>query len=166
VQARRFADWYGAADRVVASPQQRAVETAAELRGHTDVELHESLKEQSFGEWEGLLRSEMSASDRDVMRRIYFEGEDLPRGQTGETFAQLIERLSGFLADFELRAERTVVVSHGAAIKALVAGVLGSQVDIQSQLAVPANTSISHVAFPSDGPMLIDYAVAPHLEET
>ena len=164
LQAKRFADWYGVADRVLASPLRRAMETAAEVRSEADLEPHDLLKEQSFGAWEGLLRSEMSPEDLEVMRRIYVEGEDLPRGGTGETFAALIDRLSGFLTEFDPRPERTVVVSHGAAIKALVAGVLGNQVDIQSQLAVPANTSVSHVAFPEQGPMLIDYAVAPHLE--
>jgi broad specificity phosphatase PhoE len=73
--------------------------------------------------------------------------------------------LAGFIGGVEIDpGERTAIVSHGAAIKAAVAHVLGNAVDIQSNLAVSPNTGVTHVAFPDSGPMLMDYAIAPHLE--
>ena len=165
-QAENLSDWYGPVDRVWSSPIQRARETAEKF-GRESIDFDDRLKEQSFGEWEGVLTSELPTEDADVMRRIYGLGQDLPRGRTGETFADLTNRLKAFVDGLAVSAgERTVVVSHGAAIKALIAAVLGDGADIQSNLAVSPNTGISHVAFPDDGPMLLDYAIAPHLDES
>lgn len=164
-QAALLASWYGAVDRVISSPIQRAMETALALASPGGIDVDDRLKEQSFGEWEGVLTSDMSAEDSEMLRRIYGEGEDLPRGRTGETFAALTARLAGFIGDVQLDpSARTAIVSHGAAIKAAVAHVLGGIVDIQSNLAVSPNTAVSHIAFPTAGPMLMDYAIAPHLE--
>ena len=165
-QAALLAAWYGSVDRIISSPIPRAMETAAALAASAaGVDLDDRLKEQSFGEWEGVLTSEMSVEDAEMLRRIYGNGEDLPRGRTGETFAALTTRLAGFIGDVQVDpGQRTAIVSHGAAIKAAVAFVLGAGVDIQSNLAVSPNTGVSHIAFPADGPMLMDYAIAPHLE--
>lgn len=166
-QARLLASWYGPVDRVISSPIQRAQETAAVLSTSNGVLFDDRLMEQSFGEWEGVLTSEMTAEDADTLRRIYVDGEDLPRGRTGETFASLIARVGGFIRLLEIDPkDRTAIVSHGAAIKAAVAHVLGNTVDIQSNLAVSPNTGVTHVAFPDEGPMLMDYAIAPHLEQS
>lgn len=164
-QAERFAAWYGPVDRIYSSPIQRARETAEKLRSPNGITFDDRLMEQHFGEWEGSISTDLPDDDREVLRRIYGQGEDLPRGRNGETFAELTHRLSGFLATAEFDpGERTVVVSHGAAIKALVADVLGPGADVQPNLGVSPNTGVSHVAFTEHGPMLLDYAVAPHLE--
>lgn len=164
-QARLLASWYGPVDRVISSPIQRARETAAVLASKNGVVYDDRLMEQSFGEWEGVLTSEMGAEDVEMLKRIYADGEDLPRGHTGETFAALIARLAGFLGAVTIDPEeRTAVVSHGAAIKAAVAHILGNTVDVQSNLAVSPNTGVTHIAFPPSGPMVLDYAIAPHLE--
>ncbi len=166
-QARMLADWYGAVDRVISSPIRRARETAAVLASTNGVTFDDRLKEQSFGTWEGVLTSEMPAEDLEILKRIYRDGEDLPRGHTGETFAALVARLAEFVGQVSLDPnERTAIVSHGAAIKAAVAHVLGNTADIQSSLAVSPNTGVTHVAFPPGGPMLVDYAIAPHLDLT
>jgi broad specificity phosphatase PhoE len=166
-QAQRLASWYGPVDRVISSPIQRARETAAALVSANGVAYDDRLMEQSFGRWEGVLTSEMEKEDLDMLKRIYADGEDLPRGHTGETFAALVSRLAGFLTGVAVDpGERTAIVSHGAAIKAAVAHILGNTVDIQSNLAVSPNTGVTHVAFPSSGPMLVDYAIAPHLEQS
>lgn len=166
-QADRLAAWYGPVDRVVSSPLQRARETAEALDSDRAITFDDTLMEQSFGRWEGLLHSELGIDDQELLGRIYGDGEDLPRGHTGETFSALITRLGEFLSKLDLEpTDRTLVVSHGAAIKALVAEILGATVDIQSNLAVSANTGVTHVAFRPEAPMLLDYAVAPHLEES
>ncbi|HEY5650568.1 MAG TPA: histidine phosphatase family protein [Acidimicrobiia bacterium] len=165
-QAQLLAAWYGTVDRVLASPIQRARETAERLASGNGISYDDRLIEQSFGAWEGVLTSEMGRDDLDILKRIYADGEDLPRGHTGETFAALIGRLAAFLDDVDIDfSERTLIVSHGAAIKAAAAHVLGNVVDIQSNLAVSPNTGVTHVAFAPQGPMLLDYAIAPHLEQ-
>lgn len=164
-QALRLARWYGPLDRVISSPIQRALETAERLANGRAPEISDSLMEQSFGEWEGVRYEDLSESDQVVVRRIYADGEDLPRGRTGETFQQVADRMAAFLGSLVIDPRhRTAIVSHGAAIKALIGTILGTGVDIQQRLAVSPNTGISHVAFTDQGPMLLDYALAPHLE--
>lgn len=164
-QATRLSTWYGPLDRVISSPIQRALETAERLSNGTAPELSDELKEQSFGRWEGTLHTDLSHDDRQILERIYGGGEDLPRGHTGETFRQVAERMAGFLGRLSLDpGHRTAIVSHGAAIKALIGTILGSGNDIQQALAVSPNTGVSHIAFPDEGAMLLDYTLAPHLE--
>ncbi len=164
-QALRLATWYGPVDRVISSPIRRAIETAEKLADGRPPEISDDLVEQSFGEWEGSTRDELPEADVALLRRIYRDGEDLPRGRTGETFEEVAVRMSTFLETVEAdHRERTAVVSHGAAIKALIGGILGSGGEIQQHLAVSPNTGVSHVAITDHGPMLVDYALAPHLE--
>lgn len=164
-QALRLAKWYGPVDRVISSPIRRAIETAEKLSDGRPPETSVHLVEQSFGEWEGATRSELSEADLDVLRRIYRDGEDLPRGRTGETFEQVGVRMAEFLETVTVdHRERTAVVSHGAAIKALIGGIVGAGGEAQQRLVVSPNTGVTHVALTERGPMLVDYALAPHLE--
>lgn len=163
-QARRLAEWYGAVERVISSPLQRAQETAEALAGEAAVEIEPALAEMGFGEWEGEVYLDLL--ERDVLaRRIWAGGEDLPRGHTGESFADVVARVGGFLAGFIADpAQRTVMVSHGAAIRALVAGLSGRGFDIAETLHTPPNASFSHLVLTPEGPVLADYGLAPHLE--
>ena len=68
----------------------------------------------------------------------------------------------GGLAD--VVARRAGAGIHGAAIRALVAAVHERGNDINDNLAVPDNTSVTHVVLSPDGPVLADYALSPHLE--
>lgn len=161
-QAAALAAWYGPVDRVVSSPLQRALETARAFG--VEVETDDDLKEMGFGAWEGLRYRDLRASSDPLARRIYHDGEDLPRGGSGESFAQLTERVSRFLGRFRPDpGSRTVVVSHGAAIRALVASVCGRS-DVWRRLVTPDNTSVTHIAWSDEGPMLWDFCLAPHLE--
>lgn len=163
VQAKRLASWYPRPDRVISSPLQRALETASAFG--RPIEEAPEVMEMSFGSWEGMTNAGLSGDDAAV--RIYQHGEDLPRGGDGESFQQVVQRMSGFLGNLAVDpAERTVVVSHGAAIRAVVAGVQGRGNEINAHLAVPQNSSVTHVALAPEGPMLADYALAPHLEIT
>jgi broad specificity phosphatase PhoE len=57
-----------------------------------------------------------------------------------------------------------VVVAHGGAIRAYV-GSLTSTTDSHAEsLYTPKNTSVTHIAFTEDGPLILDYGVATHLE--
>ncbi len=160
-QAARFAEWYGPVDSLVSSPLQRAAETATAIRELFDTD--DTLAEMSFGNWEGKLFADLVEDADDQLLAVYRDGEDLPRGETGETFAQVIERMSGFLDRFQPQG-RSLVVSHGAAIRGLIGSVTGRGTEIPDHLGVSLNTGVSHVALTEWGPMLIDYSLAPHLE--
>jgi broad specificity phosphatase PhoE len=119
--------------------------------------------EMAFGSWEGMPAG--SLTDDDLAVRIYEHFEDLPRGGTGETFMQVVKRMRAFLAGLVVDpGERTVVVSHGAAIRAVIAGIHDRGNDINRTLGVPTNSSVTHVALGPEGPILVDYALSPHLE--
>lgn len=164
-QARRLGAWYGHGDRVVTSPLLRARETADFLVDGRPPEIDPAMTEMAFGAWEGRTFAELRAAGDELARKIYLDGEDLARGGTGETFADLVSRVDGFLAGLEPAAgERTIVVSHGAAIRAVVAAVHGGRVETWRALGPPANTGVTHLGFTPAGPMLIDYSLAPHLE--
>lgn len=164
-QARRLADWYGPVDRVISSPLDRARQTAEAFGLGDLVEPDEAIQEMAFGDWEGLVFTDLDRSGDELAVRVYRGGEDLPRGGSGESFAQVIERMAGFLGRFRADpAQRTLVISHGTAVRALVASVLGRGPEVIETLCVPANTGVTHLAFSAHGPMLADYSVAPHLD--
>lgn len=163
-QSIRFAEWYGPIDRVISSPLDRALQTAAAL-GDGGVEVDDSVIEIACGSWEGMTYPEVLAADPELARRIFHDGEDLPRGHVGETFADVGERMSEFVSRLRPDPEsRTVVVTHGGAIRSLVGSMTGAGPEIRSSLGTPANTSVTHVALTEAGPMLADYALAPHLD--
>lgn len=164
LQATRFAEWYGPVDRVITSPLLRARETAELVANGRPPVLDPRVQEMAFGEWEGLAFHELMASGDELARRVFRDREDLPRGESGESFRMLVGRLSGFLDDLRPDpAERTLVVSHGAAIRA-VAAVIGGHEDMWSGLGTSPNTGVTHVAWTDEGPMIADYGVAPHLD--
>lgn len=164
-QAARLADWYGPYERVYSSPLGRATATAAAL-GATTPLLVEGLMEISLGDWEGLSREEVEQDWPDLARRIYQEGEDLPRGVSGETWRQATERMVATIGALEaLPGKVTAVVSHGGVLRAYLGTIGGDTTSTLCRLANPSNSSVTHVALTDDGPVLCDYAVAPHLDE-
>lgn len=162
-QVEALAGWYAPPGRVYSSPLERARATAARLA--PDPIVCDDLTEISFGEWEGLNRTEIEATWADLARRIYRHGEDLPRGSTGETWAGATRRITAAIAGLETEAgEVTGVVFHGGVLRAYVGTIGGDAASTASRLATPANTSVTHVALTGGGPVLCDFAVAGHLE--
>lgn len=163
-QARMLADWYGPMRRVYTSPLERAMATAAAVAVDSPMP-EDGLMEIDMGDWEGLDMAEIAERWSDLVRRIYEEGEDLPRGERGETWKQLTDRVVATVAALEaVPGEVTGVVSHGGAIRAYLGTLGGDHSAPRSGLHTPPNTSFTHVALTDRGPMLCDYAVAPHLE--
>lgn len=122
--------------RLAASPLGRAVQTAeiiSQVIG-LPVETDERLMEVDCGEWEGQLWSEVSArfADLGVARRALFSSPG------GETYQEMLERISGFLADQPPEpGRRLVVVSHGAAGRVLRGAYAGLPQDDVLGLDVP-----------------------------
>lgn len=119
---------YGPA-RIVSSDLQRAAATAQALAEVTGIEptLDERLREIHVGEWQGLTAGDVAErypEEQDALAR----GEDRPRGVTGETVAQVVERAGG-LADevaASLGAGETIVLAtHGVTARSLAAYLVG-----------------------------------------
>ncbi|MGA7270104.1 MAG: histidine phosphatase family protein [Acidimicrobiia bacterium] len=163
-QARLLADWYGPLRRVYTSPLERAMATAVAIAADSPTPV-DGLMEIAMGHWEGLDMDEVARRWPELVRRIYEEGEDLPRGEQGETWKDLTDRIVATVAALEAEpGQITGVVSHGGAIRAYLGTLGGDDSAPRSGLHTPENTSFSHVALTDHGPMLCDYAVAPHLD--
>ncbi|MGH9196761.1 MAG: histidine phosphatase family protein, partial [Acidimicrobiia bacterium] len=97
--------------------------------------------------------------------RIFLDRSDLPRGETGETWAQLAERVGRALLTIDPRqGEITAVVTHGAAMRAYLAALSGGGWSHAATLDTPANASVTHVIVTHRGPVVVDYSSAAHLE--
>ena len=159
-QARAFAAWYGPVDAVYSSPLERATETAAFIANGTALATSDDLAEMSFGDWEGLGYDEMLAHPD--AKRIWSDGEDLPRGRNGESFGQVQRRVTRFLEEAAVPAgKRVVAVSHGGTILALAAAIAGRGFEIARTVDTAGNARVSHVVITETGPMLADYSVGP-----
>jgi broad specificity phosphatase PhoE len=163
-QAEALGEWYGRHETVYTSPLKRAASTASRvaLNGVVPVE---DFMEIHMGEWEGLTTDEIAERWPDVMEQIYRDGLDLPRGSTGETWAQLTARFAAAMAALEHDADGlTLAVAHGGAIRSYLSSVIQSNDTHSQSLYTPTNTSITHIAFTERGPEILDFAVSTHLE--
>lgn len=160
-QGSLLAGQYDGVSRVFASPLRRTRETAEAFAraADLDVQLVDGVIEIDFGAWEGLTTSEIQERFPEEFLRVFEEGEDLPRGGSGETFADAGERLESTLRSLvELHVgERLAVFSHGGAIWALTARLLGFRWGDWRKLAMPSNVSTTHVRLDTDSGLLIDY---------
>lgn len=120
--AERLAAWLGAA-HVVSSDLGRCVDTAAPIAaalGGT-VRLDVTLRERSYGRWEGMSREDLEQDDVDRYRR-WRSGDDVIAEVGGESDAVLRERAAGAFGSLlagagEDEGPGTVVaVTHGGTI--------------------------------------------------
>jgi probable phosphoglycerate mutase len=127
-QARRLADRLRSEgmriDAIYTSDLQRAAETARVVGNALGItpHLHTGLREIDVGAWSGKTREEVIAHNPDLYRR-FVAGEDVRRGDTGETFEELSERVGAALeAIAETHPGATIALfSHGGPIRALIA---------------------------------------------
>jgi probable phosphoglycerate mutase len=150
------------------SPLGRTVETASILGVTSGVSAldREGLIEMSFGGWENLTIDEAVATDPELFDLIYNQGEDMPRGGDGETFAEAGRRVGATVESLAAATDfdHIAVVSHGAAIRAYITGVVGLSFPTRNRLPIPRNSSMSQIRQTSSGPVLAAYNVAPHLD--
>lgn len=164
-QAEALGEWYGQHPDVYSSPLKRAASTASHVAANGVVTVEE-LMEIHMGEWEGLTTNEIARRWADDMETIYRDGVDLPRGTTGESWADLTRRVSAAIDRFDKpESGSTVVVSHGGAIRSYISSLTKTTDTHSESLFTPTNTSVTHVAFTERGPEILDFAVATHLEQ-
>lgn len=168
-QALGLAETAPAMDRLFASPLSRARDTAravAARHGH-DVELRDDLVEIDFGAWEDKTAFEAETLDPEHFDLIYRQGQDLPRGRTGESFADSAERLARAIEEIvgSHAGQRIGLVTHGGAARAYVAGLVGIGFRGRHVLPVLRNTARARVVYTERGPLIAEYNVAPHLDD-
>ena len=122
-------------DMAFTSPLKRAKETAQIILGDREVSLVDELRIQeiSFGEYEGLCfgKENYNVPDKDFYN--FFEHpEKYVAPKDGESFGTVMERTNDFLKELcENKAyeDKTVLVStHGCALKAILANIVGNPV--------------------------------------
>lgn len=130
-------------DRVVASPLSRAAETAGMLAtaAGVDVETDHRLTEIDVGSWVGWDMERAYREDPGFAAAMR-EGLDYRRSLSGETAAEVGERVGGALRDVVASSadgSTVVVVSHGLAIRMGACALLGWGYELSLQLAAPRN---------------------------
>lgn len=115
--------------RLVSSDLARAAGTAEALAGVSGlrVEADPRWREIDVGQWQGLRHADVVRSHPDVMDALD-RGEDVRRGEDGETVADLQRRARAAFDDLVSalpEGETAVVSTHGLASRALVADVVG-----------------------------------------
>jgi broad specificity phosphatase PhoE len=150
------------------SPLGRTVETASILAAAAGISPADSegLIEMSFGNWENMTIDEAIADDSELFDLIYAQGEDMPRGRDGETFSEAGRRVHTTVESLasDTGFDHIGVVSHGAAIRAYITGVVGLSFPARNRLPIPRNSSMSQIRQTPQGPVLAAYNVAPHLD--
>jgi broad specificity phosphatase PhoE len=163
-QAEALGEWYGRHRTVYTSPLKRARSTAERVALNGVVPIDDFM-EIHMGEWEGMTTDEIAEKWPEVMEQIYRDGVDLPRGSTGETWAQLTQRFSNALATLKYADEGlTVAVAHGGAIRSYISSLTATTDTHSESLFTPSNASVTHIAVTERGPEIIDYSVSAHLE--
>ena len=156
-QAAAAADWLGSVDRVIASPLQRAQETASAFG--VDVETDERFIELNYGDWEGRPVRDVPAETWQAWR------SDLDfRPPAGETLNELGIRVRAGLEELVAQAERSniVVVSHVSPIKASVAWALDVS-DHATWRTRLGQASICQIGFNAGVPQLNEFNTTAHL---
>ncbi|MGH8958763.1 MAG: histidine phosphatase family protein [Acidimicrobiia bacterium] len=160
-QASALFKWYGSVESIWSSPLRRAAATAAAL--HAAPRLHSDLVELHFGNWEGMTTEEIRATGP-LFDQVFVDGTDHPRGDTGETWVLLERRMRKALEEIDPAPGKiTGIVTHGAAIRAVITSLTDSGWAGANGLVTPPNTSVTHLVM-SNPPVVADYGLAPHLE--
>lgn len=163
-QAEALGEWYGRHPTVYTSPLKRAASTAEHVALNGVVPVDDFM-EIHMGDWEGMTTEEIAKKWADDMEKIYRHGLDLPRGSTGETWAQLTRRFSTAVAALKHGDDGpTLAVAHGGAIRSYVSSLTKTNDTHSESLFTPANTSLTHIAVTEQGPEILDYSVSTHLE--
>lgn len=114
---------------LLSSDLKRAAATAdavAQLTG-LEVRLDARLREVHVGQWQGLHQDEVRSRHPETVAALA-RGEDVRRGVTGETRADVVTRTSAALVDVVrelLPGETAVVVTHGVSGRVAVADMVG-----------------------------------------
>lgn len=165
-QARRVAERLGTLDvaAVYCSDLARARQTAEPLAGslRLPIEARADLREIDVGKAAGLTKDELRAQ----YPAIFAEGWHRVAFPGGESYEQTALRVTAAAREIAAahRGGRVVAVTHGGAIRAAVAGLVGISLEILGGVFV-MNTSITRISVDEHGRgRLLTFNDAAHLE--
>ena len=166
-QARKLGARFPEVKAMFSSPLRRAADTAGLIAQSTGVTSRPvtDLQELGFGKWEMMTVDEIAVLDPDRLREVG-SGLDVVRGETGETFGGLRDRVTAAVSRLAGRypGETIGVVSHGAATRALATGILGLTFAERRRIGLLDNAAIARVVFGTRGPALAAWNLTAHLE--
>jgi broad specificity phosphatase PhoE len=139
-----------APDRIVTSDLARAVVTAVPLarRFGLACTTDPRLRETHLGDWEGQAWTALEREQPDRLARWYRNWRtEGPPG--GESFADVVARVSTFLATLAPHPQ-TLVVAHAGSIRALLVAAGAHDIDAAMELPLPTLGGYS-LAMPADG---------------
>lgn len=150
---------------VYSSDLSRAKDTAQaianfhQLRVHTD----SRWRELNFGEWEGMTYQEMSAHSPALFETWMMNPRHTPT-PNGETLDELSKRVTSAFDDIKSKhkEETVLVVSHSGALQALLANLLGVDLNRYWQFKI-SQASLSELAVYQDSVVLNLLNDASHL---
>ena len=150
-----------------ASDLDRAQQTAAQIRAHTDLDVQTDprLRETDFGDWEGLRWTEIETQYATELTAIGGEGGHKIVIPGGESRAQTLERAKDVLSSLADKhaGEQIVAVSHGGLIAYFLRYVLGMSLDGRGPFKTE-NCSINTFERTSKGWRLITWGAVAHLD--
>jgi alpha-ribazole phosphatase len=154
-------------DAIYSSDLTRALQTAEEIARHhkLNVAADSRLREQSFGEWEGLTFAEMRDAAPEALAawRADPSRNSPPRG---ETLNQLAARIQSALEEIKTRHKdrRVALVSHGGVLTTLTCLALGVDLSRYWQFSF-SSASLSEIAFYDEGAIVNLLNDTSHLGE-
>lgn len=117
----------GASTWCVASPMQRAQQTAQAVAGPSGLpfSIDPDLREMDFGAWEGLTAEEIAERFPGGLDQWASPAEDtaFPEGESLRRFERRVARARGRIVESE--AEAVLVFTHGGVVRALACGLMG-----------------------------------------
>lgn len=136
-------------DAIYCSDLSRAWRTAESIGKHHGLEPYSDprLREINFGIWEGLSRDEVLTRYGELYEARYKDSINV-RVPGGELPHELLERFQNFLDEklSEHKNQTIVLVSHGAALRLIIASLLHIPID-KSYCIKQSNTGISELRF-------------------
>lgn len=151
---------------IYSSDLLRAFETAQIIGEALGLEpiAKQGLRESDIGQWTGLTWSEIAARFPEEVAAM-IAGQDVRRGG-GESYSELGARLATTLEWVVARhgGQTVLLVSHGAAIRSLVAHVLGASLAQMHRLEIGGNTALSLISAGNRGLRLVSYNDTAHLD--
>lgn len=161
-------------DRVYTSNLNRAIATTEIILAGRDEEIIQDSRvgEMSFGPWQGKTQDEICTTKEIEENYIaYFKHpERYQPPEDGEGFESLLDRARSFLDTLEEyrkaeQAERVLLVSHGAMIKAIIAVIQNRSIADFWEPPYVTNCSLTIVEFTDEGIFIRTEATTDHLGE-
>ncbi|MFZ2489134.1 MAG: histidine phosphatase family protein [Anaerolineae bacterium] len=122
------------------------------------------LRESDVGQWTGLTWADITTRFPDEVQAM-LAGEDVRRGG-GESYAALHARLAAAVEQIAAQhaGETVLLVSHGAALRSLIAHVLDASLRQMHRIAIGGNTALSVIQWQPGHWRLISYNDTAHLD--